>query len=191
MKIIHASWVALLIGAMLAGCSQQHGSVNGPAADKSGESKFGNVEIKSGRVWLKADDGSTATIDANGDLAINDKSIALTEKQRALTQRYFKQTMIAGTQIAAVAAAGAAAAHEVKDSVVNIIFDREPNEAEKNLYAKLDKVNILASKLCDRATELASTQAAIVAEIPAFAPFATTTKCARLQMSFGHAEKKS
>lgn len=181
MKTIQAAATVLLVGVMLAACSQQPMPANQLGTGTSSNAKFGDVEIRAGRVWLTANNGSKAMIDVNGDLEIDGKPIPLTDAQRALTQRYAKQTMLAGAQIAEVSAAGAAAADEIKDSFLRVIFNREPDQVEKKLDARFDKLDTLASKLCDRARELNSTQDAIVDSIPAFAPFATTNKCLQLK----------
>lgn len=113
-----------------------------------------------------------AHVTPNGDLSIDGKAIAVTAPQRAQLQQYYTQargTLDSGEEIGKQ---GVSMAKHGIDTAIDSIFHDGKSSAEAKLDAQSEQIEAAADKLCGDLQTLNTTQQAIAASIPAFAPYA-------------------
>jgi len=160
----------LLLVLALAGCSRPTSTVQ-----LNGHSGMQHITIKADRVGVKAADGSTAWIGAGGMLAIDGKDVVLNAEQRALAMEYHATALGLRSDGVAIGKAGAAVAGKAVGSVIQGLASGKPDEIGPKIEAEARTVEAKAMLLCRRVGELQSTQDALAASLPAFAPYATIT----------------
>jgi hypothetical protein len=116
-------------------------------------------------------DGSKATINANGDLSIAGNPVALNAEQRELTQQYYAATKKIAMQGIEIGKESAKLATQAIGSAIGgIISGKNEAEIEKSVEAKAGNIEAVANRLCDSALELKTIQEKLVVAIPEFKP---------------------
>jgi hypothetical protein len=120
-----------------------------------------------------------AHIGKDGSLAINDRAIDVTPTQRAMLQRYYQQAGAVMSSGKAISRQGVQMATHGIGAAIRSIFHGDSGSADKQLDAQSQQIESAASTLCTDIKAFGSTQQAIAAEIPAFAPYASgaQTEC--------------
>lgn len=120
-----------------------------------------------------------AHIGKDGTLAIADQAIDVTPAQQALLQRYYQQAGDVMRSGKAVGSQGVQMATHGIGAAIRSIFHGDSGSADKQLDAQSQQIESAARTLCAHITAFGSTQQAVAAEIPAFAPYASgaQTEC--------------
>lgn len=168
----------LICAALLGACSQDKTSVadkikNEVAKDIETDMNKAIAEAKADLTDINIDlkDGGKATINANGDLAINGKSIVLTDSQRILSKQYYttsKQIALHGLEIGKESAKLATQA--IGSAIGGVISGENEADIEKKIEAKAGNIEAVAQKLCDSAMELKAIQEKLTVAVPEFTP---------------------
>ena len=168
----------LISAALLGACSQDKTSVadkikNEVAEDIETDMNKAIAEAKADLTDINIDlkDGGKATINANGDLAINGKSIVLTASQRTLSKQYYttsKQIAMHGLEIGKESAKLATQA--IGSAIGGVISGENEADIEKKIEAKAGNIEAVAQKLCGSALELKAIQEQLSAAVPEFSP---------------------
>jgi len=150
---------AVLIAAVLAGCSPGiHTLDNSITFDSSG-------------MVVHAPGRASAHIDRDGELRIDGKAIAVTPAQRQLLQRYYRQARDLMDSGKAMGEHGVAVAARGIGEAIASIFHHDSATANRRMDAEAQGMERAADKLCADIKALGTTQQAIAAAIPAFAPY--------------------
>ena len=150
-----------LLAAALAACS--------PSIHSNGH----RISFDATGMVVYAKGHADAHVTPNGDLSIDGKAIAVTAPQRAQLQLYYKQARGTLDSGEAIGKQGVSIAAHSIDTAIHSIFHGENSSAEAKLDAQSDQIEAAADKLCGDLQTLNTTQQAIAASIPAFAPYAT------------------
>jgi hypothetical protein len=152
---------AVLIAAMLAACSP-------------GINTFGNsITFDSNGIVVHAAGHPSAHVDRNGVLSIDGKVIAVTPEQRQLLQRYYQQAHATMESGKAMGKQGVQVATHSIGAAIRSIFQGNSSSLDERMDAQSQHIEAAATKLCADVKALRTTQNAIAAELPAFAPYAS------------------
>jgi hypothetical protein len=122
-------------------------------------------------ITVTMQDGSKATINANGDLSISGKAVTLSAEQRELTKQYYAATKKIAMQGIEIGKESAKLATQAIGSAIGgIISGKNEAEIEKSVEAKAGNIEAVAKRLCDSALELKAVQEKLVASVPEFKP---------------------
>lgn len=163
---------SLLVAATLAACA--------PGINTPGQ----RITFDSNGMVVHAPGEPNAHVTPAGDLAIGDKTVAVTPAQRELLRRYYQQASGAMASGAAMGKQGVAMAESGISDAVASIFHHGTDAAEKKMDAQSQKIEASADALCKQVKALGDTQVAIAAGIPAFKPYASSGS--RMQCTYTH-----
>lgn len=138
----------------------------------------GSVHISKDGVWSGSDDNSLpkAEISPQGDLLIDDKSVAIDAPQRALLLNYRHQVIGIAEAGMALGTKGAdLAGKAMAEGVSNIFKGGDNKEFERRMEAEGKKIEAQAKLLCRRLPQMLDTQEQLAASLPAFKPYARMT----------------
>lgn len=152
---------AALITATLAACSS---GINNGLAHR--------ITFDSNGLVVHAMGHPNAYVSRKGDLRIDGKNIAVTQAQRQLLQHYYVQARSTMDSGKAMGKQGIAMAERGIGDAISSIFHKDSTVAEKRMDAESQKIGSAANALCANIKSLGTTQLAIAAQIPAFAPYA-------------------
>jgi hypothetical protein len=116
-----------------------------------------------------------AEITAAGDFSIDGKPVQVTAAQRALLVSYYQQLSGIGAAGLATGKEGAALAGKAVGTAIKGVLTGSPDNIESQVDAAAKKVEAEAMKICDRLAGLHTAQEALVAQLPAFAPYGGLT----------------
>jgi len=128
--------------------------------------------LNSTQVAVHRHGGPDAIVSKNGQLSIAGAVVSLDSTQTALVMRYFENVMTLRDDGFATGMAGASTAMTAISSVVRGLASGEPDNIGKDVEAKAAQVEAKAMKVCGDLHELATTQNALSASLPAFRPYA-------------------
>lgn len=150
---------AVLIVAVLAGCSPGiHTLDNSITFDSSG-------------MVVHAPGRASAHVDRDGELSIDGKAIAVTPAQRLLLERYYWEARDLMNSGKAMGKHGITMAARGIGDAITSIFHHDSATANRRMEAESQRMEQAADKLCTDIKALGTTQQAIAAAIPAFAPY--------------------
>jgi hypothetical protein len=122
-------------------------------------------------ITVMMQDGSKATINANGDLSISGKAVTLSAEQRELTKQYYAATKKIAMQGLEIGKESAKLATQAIGSAIGgIMSGKNEAEIEKSVEAKAGNIEAAAARLCDSALELKSVQEKLATAVPLFTP---------------------
>lgn len=113
-----------------------------------------------------------AEITPDGELIIDGKALGLDAAQRALARDYREQMIEVAASGAEIGVQAASLASDAVGASIASIFDGKGADVSKTIEAQSEKIELAARSLCDRLPRLLETQAALVAAVPAFEPYA-------------------
>lgn len=113
-----------------------------------------------------------AKITPAGDLIIDGKTVALDEKQRALTLAYRERLAGVAEAGARVGLQGAELATKAMKETAKAMLDGEPANVEARIKKDADAVRASAAALCDQLPALRQAEQDLAAAVPEFAPYA-------------------
>jgi len=168
-----------LLTAMLAACNAEN-TAQTVEDIKADVTKSIETDMQEAIAKTKADltditvtmqDGSKATITANGDLTIAGQAVTLSMEQRELTKQYYaatKQIAMQGLEIGKESAKLATQA--IGSAIGGIISGKNEAEIENTVEAKAGNIKLVADKLCDSALELQAIEKKLTTALPQFKP---------------------
>lgn len=168
-----------LLTAMLAACNAEN-TAQTVEDIKADVTKSIETDMQEAIAETKADltditvtmqDGSKATITANGDLTIAGQAVTLSMEQRELTKQYYaatKQIAMQGLEIGKESAKLATQA--IGSAIGGIISGKNEAEIENTVEAKAGNIKLVADKLCDSALELQAIEKKLTTALPQFKP---------------------
>jgi len=177
-----------LLTAMLAACNAEN-TAQTVEDIKADVTKSIETDMQEAIAEAKADltditvtmqDGSKATITANGDLTIAGQAVTLSTEQRELTKQYYaatKQIAMQGLEIGKKSEKLASQA--IGSAIGGIIFEsigKNGTEFEKAVEAKADNIKLVADKLCASALELQAIETKLTTTLPQFKPESMTVE---------------
>lgn len=156
------------VGALAAGCTTG-------GQDSHYSSVLQHLSIaNNGDVIVHArTNGSDARITAAGDLDIDGKPIAVAPANRPLLTAYHADALALRNSAVALGKAGAGLGLNALGTVAKGLASGNPDSIDKRLQPETDKVNALGQEMCTHLAALYAAQGQLVAEIPAFKPYAT------------------
>jgi hypothetical protein len=160
MKIETTFGLAALVFAV-AGCSNE---ANGSFSHLNQINKTQFAVHRSG--------GPDAIVSKTGELSIAGTTVNLDSAQKALVVRYFDNAIALRDDGFATGMAGASTAITALTSVVSGLASGEPDKIGSDVEAKAAQVEAKAMKVCGDLQDLAMTQNALSASVPAFRPYA-------------------
>ena len=152
---------AVLIAAVLAGCSPGIHTLDN------------SITFDSNGLVVHAPGRASAHVDRDGELSIDGKAIAVTPAQRQLLRRYYRQARGLMDSGKAMGKQGVAMAARGIGDAISSIFHHDSATANRRMDAEAQRMEQAANKLCTDIRALGTTQQAIAAAIPAFAPYAS------------------
>jgi len=160
MKIAMTLGLAALVFAV-AGCSNE---VQGSFAHLN--------QINKTQFAVHREGGPDAIVSKTGELSIAGATVNLDPAQRALVARYFDNAIALRDDGFATGMAGASTAITALSSVVTGLASGEPDKIGSDVEAKAAQLDAKALKVCGDLHDLAATQNALSASLPAFKPYA-------------------
>jgi hypothetical protein len=160
MKIATTFGLAALVFAV-AGCSDE---VNGSFTHLN--------QINKTQFAVHRHGGPDAIVSKTGELSIAGAAVNLDPAQKALVSRYFDNAIALRDDGFATGMACASTAITALSSVVNGLASGEPDKIGTEVEAKAAQVEAKAMKICGDLHDLATTQNALSASLPAFRPYA-------------------
>lgn len=170
MRLLHvfrASMLAAMAVALSACGSPQGGGIQIDAGTHGG-----TLHLQDGAVVISARDRPDARVDAQGDLRIGGRPVALTAPQRALFVRYHRDAYALVDSGVAMGQAGAAMAGSVVGTVVSHLLRGDTRGIHSRAAAEAGAIRRKAAVLCTQLGALRQDQDAAAAALPAFAPYA-------------------
>jgi hypothetical protein len=131
------------------------------------------IRVHADHIWIRDRGGDTAEIKANGALRIAGKPMALTPAQRVLTTRLFTQVQIAMYDGKQTGWAGAHLAGSVIGSLFSALFHDDSRIINHTAHAQTANLDRHVDRLCTAIGAIRTTQDQLVAQLPAFAPYAS------------------
>jgi hypothetical protein len=131
----------------------------------------GNIRLGHGQVTLRAHDAPDASISANGDLQINQQSVATDPAVRELLKSYYENAMMVRTDGIATGKAGEAIGEEVAKNVASNLASGHPDQIQPDVEAKAQLVKQAALKICEDIGNIQTAQNQLVTQLPAFKPY--------------------
>ncbi len=149
----------------------------------------GNIDIINNRITLhdgvvtiKTSGVPDATVNAQGQLAINGHDVAVNDAQRAVLQRYNTAAQAMRTDAIATGKAGASTATQAVTAAAGKITGAEGAEAAR---AKAEEaaanVKQAAAKICEDVATMKSAQDELATQLEAFKPYAHALGDANLE----------
>jgi len=131
------------------------------------------ITLHDGVVTIKASGVPDATVNAQGQLAIDGHDVAVNGAQRTLLQRYNAAAQAMRTDAIATGKAGASTAMKAVGAAASKITDAEGAEAAR---AKAEEaasdVKQAAAKICEDVAAMKSAQDELATQLEAFKPYA-------------------
>ncbi|MGH8113796.1 MAG: DUF2884 family protein [Rhodanobacteraceae bacterium] len=115
-----------------------------------------------------------AHVSRDGDLAIDGKAIAVTPRQRELLRHYYQQAVATIDSGEAMGKQGIDMAKQSIGAAIESAFHSGSSPAKKQVDAKSQHMEEAAGRLCADIKALGATQKTIAAQIPTFAPYASS-----------------
>jgi hypothetical protein len=112
-----------------------------------------------------------AEITESGDFSVDGKPVPVTDAQRALLATYYQELNGMGAAGIATGKEGAALAGKAVGAAITGVLTGNPDDIDAKVEAEAKKVEAAAMKICDRLAAMHRTQEALVAQLPAFAPY--------------------
>jgi hypothetical protein len=133
-----------------------------------------HITLSDGRVTIKTPGAPNATIDQNGQLAIDGHDVAVNDAQRALLQRYNGAARQTREHAMQAGKAGVATASKELGAVAGKMTGADTAEQTKQKVEDASK-DILqaAAKICDDMVEMKTAQDQLAVQLDAFKPYAT------------------
>lgn len=161
--------ITLTLCGLIAACGK-HSNIT-IIGGEGGYVKF-DLGISDGQVILHAHDAPDAIINANGDLQIDRRPVAIHADERQLLKSYYDHaTMIPADGIAA-GKAGAAVGVQAVKSVAAQWTGGNPDQIKQDVEAKAQVVKAAAFKICRDLGAIKTSQDQLAAQLPAFKPYA-------------------
>lgn len=129
--------------------------------------------VDASHVTLHAHGARDATLADDGQFAIGGQPVALTPAQQSLLKDYHAGIMTMVHDAAATGAAGMATAATALGAVATGLASGDTKSIDAKVDAKADQTQAAAMRVCADLAALRDKQGAIVAQLPAFAPYAT------------------
>lgn len=134
----------------------------------------GHITLHDGRVTIKASGVPDATVDQNGQLAIDGHDVAVNDAQRALLQRYNGAARQMREDAIATGKAGVATATKELGAVAGKMTGADTAEQTKQKVEEAAaNVKQSAAKICEDVADMKTAQDALATQLDAFKPYAT------------------
>jgi hypothetical protein len=130
-----------------------------------------HLGLDDGRVTLHAQDAPSATINANGDLQVNQQPVTTNAGERELLKSYYENAMMIRTDAIATGKAGAAVGVQALKSVADRLANGDPDQIKQDVDAKAQVVKAEAFKICRDLSNTKTAQDQLAAQLPAFKPY--------------------
>ncbi|HJR11243.1 MAG TPA: DUF2884 family protein [Rhodanobacteraceae bacterium] len=117
-----------------------------------------------------------AHVGKDGGLAIDGRAVDVTPAQRAMLHRYYGEARSMMQSGEVVGKQGAAMAERGIDNAIASLLHGDSSKAQKNLEAQSNQIDSAVGKLCTDLKALDDTQQTLATEIPAFAPYAPSSR---------------
>jgi hypothetical protein len=150
-----------LLASALAACSGHGGPTSGRSVSFAGDT-----------VVVTVPDRPDAQIGANGDLRIDNRTVALDPSQRDLLKRYHDQVFAVRDDGIAEGRQGAALGLHAIGTVVNNLVAGTPDKIDQDMEARGKTVEVAGDRMCSDLARLKATQDEVTAQLPDFRPFA-------------------
>jgi hypothetical protein len=167
----HAVLLAsLTLCSLLAACGSDSDSYS-ITHDSGVHLSNGSIRAKDGQITLRTSDTPDATITAQGDLTINQQTVAVDPAIRDLLKSYYQNATAVRTDGIATGKAGAEVGKQAVESVKQGLASGHPDQIGQQIEAKAQVVKEAALKICQDLGGIQSAQDQLAAQLPAFKPY--------------------
>jgi hypothetical protein len=131
----------------------------------------GSIRTKDGQIILRTSNAPDAMISAQGDLTINQQSVAADPAMRDLLKSYYQNATAVHTDGIATGKAGADVGKQAMESVKEGLANGHPDQIGPEVEAKAQLVKEAALKICQDLNGVQAAQNQLAAQLPAFKPY--------------------
>lgn len=131
----------------------------------------GHIRLSNDEVILRVSGSPDATINAGGDLQIDQEAVNINDAQRQLLKSYYQNAYAIRTDGIATGKAGAAVGAEAVKSVATRLASGDPDKIQQDVEAKAQVVKDAAKKICQDVGGIQTAQNQLVTQLPAFKPY--------------------
>jgi hypothetical protein len=131
----------------------------------------GGIRPGDGEVTVYTSHEPDAVINANGDLQIDQQTVAVDPAARELLKNYYQNAMMVRTDGIATGKAGAAVGAQALKSVASGLSSGHPEQIGQDVQAKAQQVKLSALKICQDLSAIQLAQDQLAARLPAFQPY--------------------
>ena len=161
----------LALAVLTAACSEQGNDVQIFGGDTDVVNH--QVTLHDGRVTIKVPGAPDATVDQNGQLAIDGHDVAVNDAQRALLQRYNGAARQMREDAIATGKAGVATATKELGAVAGKMTGADTAEQTKQKVEEAAaNIKQSAAKICEDVADMKSAQDELAMQLDAFKPYA-------------------
>lgn len=148
----------------------------GSDRNTSSNSVFNHISVNNDNVTVHAKQAPAAIILRDGSVSIDGEGLIITAEQQQLLADYYRQAVQVRDDGIGIGTAGGAMAGHAIGAVVSGLASGNPDQIGPRVEAQAEKIKSRVADLCLDLQALRSTQEALVAELPAFGPYATISK---------------
>jgi hypothetical protein len=131
-----------------------------------------NITLHDGVVTIKASGVPNATVDRQGQLAINGQAVAVNDAQHTLLQRYNGTALKMHDDAIATGKAGAETATKALGAVAGKLTGADSaEETRQKAEAAAQDVQQAAAKICDDLADMKAAQDELASQLEAFKPY--------------------
>ena len=145
--------------------------LSGCTAHINGTGDRGTLAIQDNAVRIRVPGKPSAYVHADGELVIAGHTVTLTPADRALAQQYYEHALGISTAGEATGQAGGQLGVQIVGSLFAALWQDNSAVIDRTAHRGSARVSADVRSLCSQMAGLVSTQKALVAAVPAFAPY--------------------
>jgi hypothetical protein len=131
----------------------------------------GGIHVGDGQITLYTSHAPDAVISANGDLKIDQQSVAVDPAVQELLKTYYQNAVMVRTDGIATGKAGEAVGQQALKSVASGLSSGHPEQIGQAVEAKAQLVKQSALKICQEIGAIQAVQDQLATKLPAFQPY--------------------
>ena len=131
----------------------------------------GSILVTDHAVRISVSGAPTASVQSSGDIAIGSHPVPLTAPQQALAQHYYQDAVRLEAAGESTGKAGGRAVVSMLGSLGSALWHDDASTVNRAAHQDAANIKARVSALCGRMSALRGAQNALIAVLPAFAPY--------------------